>query len=95
VQLWTIDSRGALYTIESGGTSLQLQTVSTSPLAQEAHDLTVIGRKLVTAGSTHNAIVLYDPQSDRWGSETPVDKRKGDWLRSGRSVPVPFFLFFF
>ncbi len=70
-RLWTIDSKGTLYTIEFSGMSLQLQEVSNSPLAWEAHDLAAIGRKLVTAGSTHNAVVLYDPQSDRWEVKRP------------------------
>ena len=73
-KLWTIDSKGALYTVEPNRASLQLRKVSTSPLALEAHDLTVIGRKLVTVGSTHNAIVLYDPQSNRWEGKRP-------WIR--------------
>ena len=95
-KLWTIDSKGALYTVERAGSSVQLQKVSTSPLALEAHDLTVIGRKLVTAGSTHNTIVLYDPQSNRWEakrpwmSETGTGSNQDDWCLSPfRGPPDP------
>lgn len=70
-QLWTIDSYGILYVVQINGTSIELNEVSSSPLAWEAHDLTIIDGCLATAGPAQNAIALFDPATEQWTARRP------------------------
>ncbi|NQV24727.1 MAG: FkbM family methyltransferase [Rhodopirellula sp.] len=70
-RLWTIDSLGRLFIVHVKHQRVRLEEVASSPLAREAHDLSVSDGRLVTAGPVNNAIVLFDPISQQWSVRRP------------------------
>lgn len=70
-RLWTIDGHGVVYTVRVEQGAIHLVAESNSFAAWEAHDLTVVGRKLATASPHNNAIALFDPRANSWEVKRP------------------------